>query len=123
MINLLLRKVYRVFGAFDQNSKIVPLNWESFDASKNATDQEYAQQVLRYDRPTGHPTNNGRTLGFKRKLYFLTFTNRAVQDVEEGQLRVFQKLDEPVTPAQRGLRSFLYGIDDDTFREHRIRFR
>ena len=101
MINLLLRKVYRVFGAFDQNSKIVPLNWESFDASKNATDQEYAQQVLRYDRPTGHP----------------------MQDVEEGQLRVFQKLDEPVTPAQRGLRSFLYGIDDDTFREHRIRFR
>jgi len=43
------------------------------------------------------------------------------QDVEEGQLRVFQKLDDPVQPGYRGLRPFLSGIDDEAYREHRIR--
>jgi len=43
------------------------------------------------------------------------------QDVEEGQLRIFQKLDEPVQPGYRGLRSFLSGVDDQTFRDHRVR--
>jgi len=36
---------------------------------------------------------------------------------------VFQKLDEPVTPGHRGLRDFLSGIDDQMFREHRIRIK
>jgi len=49
--------------------------------------------------------------------------NFTEKDVEEGQLRVFQKLDEPVTPGHRGLRDFLSGIDDQMFREHRIRIK
>eukprot|EP00088_Acartia_fossae_P035906 TRINITY_DN37032_c0_g1_i1.p1 TRINITY_DN37032_c0_g1~~TRINITY_DN37032_c0_g1_i1.p1 ORF type:complete len:312 (+),score=68.01 TRINITY_DN37032_c0_g1_i1:25-936(+) len=47
--------------------------------------------------------------------------NISDQDVEEGQLRVFQKLDEPVQPGYRGLRQFLSGIQDQDFKEHRIR--
>merc|ERR550534_772482 len=43
------------------------------------------------------------------------------QDVEEGQLRVFQKLDEPTTPGSRGIRNFLSAVDDQTFAEHRLR--
>lgn len=46
--------------------------------------------------------------------------NITPQDVEEGQLRVFQKLDEPVQPGYRGIREFLTGIDDHTFNQQRL---
>ncbi|XP_023336821.1 presequence protease, mitochondrial isoform X2 [Eurytemora carolleeae] len=47
--------------------------------------------------------------------------NFSDQDVEEGQLRIFQRLDEPVQPGYRGLRVFLSGVEDSIFKEHRIR--
>eukprot|EP00088_Acartia_fossae_P057236 TRINITY_DN6675_c0_g1_i1.p1 TRINITY_DN6675_c0_g1~~TRINITY_DN6675_c0_g1_i1.p1 ORF type:complete len:1010 (+),score=221.54 TRINITY_DN6675_c0_g1_i1:31-3060(+) len=47
--------------------------------------------------------------------------NMSQQDVEEGQLRVFQQLDGPVQPGYRGIRNFISDVDDQMFREHRLR--
>lgn len=41
------------------------------------------------------------------------------QDLEEAMLGVFQKVDLPVPPGQKGLDCFLYGITDSVLQEHR----
>ncbi|XP_043239224.1 presequence protease, mitochondrial-like isoform X1 [Amphibalanus amphitrite] len=43
------------------------------------------------------------------------------EEVDGAKLGVFQAVDAPVVPAQRGMRHFLHGITDDQFDEHRSR--
>ncbi|XP_047101954.1 presequence protease, mitochondrial isoform X1 [Schistocerca piceifrons] len=40
-------------------------------------------------------------------------------DIEEAKLGILQKLDAPVLPEDKGMREFLYGIDDSIFNGHR----
>ena len=45
------------------------------------------------------------------------------QDIDEAKLGVFQKVDMPVSPGNRGQREFLNGISDElrhSYREHLI---
>lgn len=42
------------------------------------------------------------------------------QDVEEAKLGLFQTVDAPVAPGARGMRSFLYRISEDEFKNHRL---
>jgi len=58
---------------------------------------------------------------YRESLDWAVDGNITPQDVEEGQLRVFQKLDEPVQPGYRGIREFLSGVDDQTFNQQRLR--
>ena len=43
----------------------------------------------------------------------------ADRDLDEAKLGVFQRLDAPVVPGDRGMREFLSGIDADAFESHR----
>lgn len=47
----------------------------------------------------------------------------SVEDVEGAKLGVFQAVDAPVVPADRGMRQFLSGISDEQFDEHRCRLK
>ncbi|KAK9504632.1 hypothetical protein O3M35_010922 [Rhynocoris fuscipes] len=41
------------------------------------------------------------------------------QDVEEAKLGVFQSIDAPIPPGNKGMRNFLFGISDDELQKHR----
>ncbi|XP_073995369.1 presequence protease, mitochondrial isoform X1 [Rhodnius prolixus] len=41
------------------------------------------------------------------------------QDVEEAKLGVFQSVDAPIPPGNKGMRNFLFGISDDELQKHR----
>lgn len=41
------------------------------------------------------------------------------QDVEEAKLGVFQSIDAPQAPGDKGLQAFLYGVSDDVLQKHR----
>jgi len=43
------------------------------------------------------------------------------QDIDEAKLSVFQNIDKPISPGNRGGRYFLNGVSDDTFQAHRER--
>lgn len=58
---------------------------------------------------------------YRRAVEWASSGSYEDQYVEEAKLGVFQQLDNPDQPGYRGLRYFLSGIDDNTFKEHRIR--
>jgi Zn-dependent M16 (insulinase) family peptidase len=45
-----------------------------------------------------------------------SFTDK---DIEEAKLGVFQTVDAPIPPGSKGMRKFLYGIDDLLLQMHR----
>ena len=45
------------------------------------------------------------------------------RDIQEAKLGIFQAVDKPVLPGERGMRHWLTGITDDMFQEHRCRIR
>ena len=45
------------------------------------------------------------------------------RDIQEAKLGIFQAVDKPTLPGDRGLRVWLSGINDDIFQEHRSRIK
>ena len=55
--------------------------------------------------------------------WMLNPDNFSQRDIDEAKLGIFQAVDKPALPGQRGLRWFLSGISHDTFQQHRQRLR
>lgn len=57
---------------------------------------------------------------FDGSLDWINKNNFTDQDIEESKLGIFQTVDAPIPPGARGSRTFLYGITDEEFRNHRL---
>ncbi|XP_076671860.1 presequence protease, mitochondrial [Andrena cerasifolii] len=64
--------------------------------------------------------NSTRTLDVFEKAYdFLLKYSLPQSDIDEAKLGIFQRLDAPVPPCNRGLTKFLQNITDDNIQEQR----
>nr|XP_018905366.1 PREDICTED: presequence protease, mitochondrial [Bemisia tabaci]XP_018905367.1 PREDICTED: presequence protease, mitochondrial [Bemisia tabaci] len=56
---------------------------------------------------------------FDNSVEWLMNSNLSDEDIDEAKLSVFQRIDEPIPPSNRGMRLFLHGITDEMFQQHR----
>ncbi|XP_043279555.1 presequence protease, mitochondrial [Venturia canescens] len=65
--------------------------------------------------------NSTRTLDiFDRTCDFLKKSDFTEKDIDEAKLGVFQQIDAPIPPGNRGLRKFAFGLDDDDVQRQRL---
>ena len=60
---------------------------------------------------------------FGESINWLLANNFSDRDIQEAKLGIFQAVDKPTLPSERGLRRWLSGITDEIFQEHRSRIR
>ena len=60
---------------------------------------------------------------FDGSIQWILSNKFSERDVQEAKLGIFQAVDKPVLPGDRGLRGWLSGITDEMFQEHRSRIR
>lgn len=57
---------------------------------------------------------------FDRSASWLLEKNFNQEDVNEAKLGIFQAVDAPIPPGDKGMRQFLFGVSDEAFRKHRF---
>ena len=68
--------------------------------------------------------NCDKTLeAFDGSVDWILSSNFGERDIQEAKLGIFQAVDKPVLPGERGLRKWISGITDEMFQEHRQRIR
>lgn len=66
--------------------------------------------------------NCQRTLeAFEGSIDWIASSTFSERDIQEAKLGIFQAVDKPIMPGQRGLRGWNNGITDEMFQEHRMR--
>uniref|UniRef100_T1IPH2 Presequence protease, mitochondrial n=1 Tax=Strigamia maritima TaxID=126957 RepID=T1IPH2_STRMM len=66
--------------------------------------------------------NNLKTLDmFNEAVDWIIKGEFTLQDVDEAKLSIFQRVDKPMSPGDRGSRMFFKGSSDDEFQEYRKR--
>jgi len=68
--------------------------------------------------------NCQRTLeAFEGSIDWISSSKFSERDVQEAKLGIFQAVDKPILPGERGLRGWVNGITDEMFQEHRKRIK
>ena len=60
---------------------------------------------------------------FEGSINWIQANKFSDRDIEEAKLGIFQAIDKPVLPGERGMRMWSTGITDEIFQEHRRRIR
>ena len=60
---------------------------------------------------------------FHGSLDWIMSNNFSDRDIQEAKLGIFQAVDKPVMPGDRGLRGWISGITNEMFQQHRDRIR
>ena len=60
---------------------------------------------------------------FNASIEWILANKFSDRDIQEAKLGIFQAVDKPTLPGDRGLRVWLSGINDDIFQEHRSRIK
>lgn len=64
--------------------------------------------------------NTTRTLDlFDKSLDFISKYNLSDTEIVEAKLGLFQQIDSPVSPGNRGMLRFIHGLTDDDVQSHR----
>jgi len=60
---------------------------------------------------------------FHGSLDWIMSNNFSERDIQEAKLGIFQAVDKPIMPGDRGLRGWISGITNEMFQQHRDRIR
>lgn len=66
-----------------------------------------------------NPFNSLQT--YDNTIEWLKKGNFTDEEVDQAKLGVFQQVDAPICPGDKGMRNFLYGISDETYQQHRLK--
>ncbi|KAL0277830.1 UNVERIFIED_CONTAM: hypothetical protein PYX00_004977 [Menopon gallinae] len=71
-----------------------------------------------YSYSDPNPSNSLKV--FDRSASWLLEKNFTQEDVDEAKLGIFQAVDAPIPPGDKGMRQFLFGVSDEALRKHRF---